>query len=130
MRIPPEWIVLIVAFVAIVGSMTIAILSLWTGHKRKRQVLHNIHLERMAAIEKGITLPPSKLEELIGNRNGPAIEKDPMRRGLTLTLVGIAIGVALYYTDSEAWVWGLPVLAVGLSNLIYVVVSHKLSAGQ
>ena len=36
----------------------IGMLGLWTDHKRKSQMLEQMHKERMAAIEKGIELPP------------------------------------------------------------------------
>ena len=36
----------------------IGMLGMWTDHKRKSQLLEQMHRERMAAIEKGIELPP------------------------------------------------------------------------
>jgi Domain of unknown function (DUF6249) len=105
---------LLIAIIAIAGSMTIAIVSIWLAHKKKKLVLENIHAERMAAIEKGIDLPPSRVEMLISDR-----QNNPLRRGITLTLVGITVCSALYYTHHEGWVWGLPITAVGVSNLIY-----------
>ena len=48
----------LIPITAIVMGIGIGMLGLWTDHKRKSQLLEQTHRERMAAIEKGIELPP------------------------------------------------------------------------
>ena len=51
-----------IPIVAIVFGIGIAMLGVWTDHIRRSQILEHQHRERMAAIEKGITLPPTRAE--------------------------------------------------------------------
>src|SRR5262245_40472155 len=46
-----------IPILSIVLGIGIAMLGLWTDHQRRTQKLEHLHRERMAAIEKGITLP-------------------------------------------------------------------------
>jgi hypothetical protein len=79
------------------------------------------HAERMAAIEKGIELPPLPPEILHDRYYGPGYRGDYRRRrgsGLTLVLVGIAITVAMWQADGTRnfW-WGLVIIAWGVGRL-------------
>jgi len=47
-----------IPIVAIVMGLGIGMLKLWLDFRKKRDILQAHHTERMAAIEKGIDLPP------------------------------------------------------------------------
>ena len=116
--------VYVIPVVAIVMGIGIAMLAMWTDHKRKSQLLEQQHRERMAAIEKGIELPPMKTDEL----TTPMASKAPnparvLRSGVLL----LAIGIVLYFAINESGgregaLFGLIPAAVGLANLVYAAV--------
>ena len=80
------------------------------------------HLERMAAIEKGIELPPLP-PQLLNDGYDVGTYRDYRRwrrgRGLTLIFVGAAVTVAMWQVngDKSFW-WGLIIVAVGLGRLV------------
>jgi len=105
----------------------IGMLSIWSEHKRKAQLLEQNHRERMHAIEKGIELPPLP-PNLVGMSNGPstASAAKSLRSGIMLVLVGIilffAIGVA---GGNEGALFGLIPAAVGVANLVYAAIQWE-----
>lgn len=81
------------------------------------------HAERMAAIEKGIELPPMPPGLLYDGDYGAMYRGEYRRwrrgRGLTLVFVGVAITVAMWQVngDNSFW-WGLVIIAWGLGWLV------------
>jgi hypothetical protein len=49
---------LVIPIVAIVFGISVAMLGMWLDFRKKREMFELHHAERMAAIEKGIDLPP------------------------------------------------------------------------
>src|SRR5687768_9372025 len=47
-----------IPIVAIVMGIGIGMLAVWTEHKRKAQLLEQLHRERLQALDKGMELPP------------------------------------------------------------------------
>jgi hypothetical protein len=76
------------------------------------------HKERMAAIEKGMEVPPLPAEFFRDNRR-VRVPSDYLRRGLVLLLVGIAITIALFDSTRRNYLWGLLPTAMGIANLLY-----------
>ena len=135
-----------IPIVAIVMGLGIGMLKLWLDYRKKREILQSHHAERMAAIEKGIELPPLPREfygtetssvptevfreELKGRHSGLRY----LRSGLIWLLVGIAITVALYANHdlgehrSEAWWGGIPI-AFGLSKLLFYFIANRMNGG-
>ena len=111
-----------IPFVAIVGGISFAAYSLYLRFRRGRETLQMIHAERMAAIEKGIELPPLPSELLHDRYFGKGYPGDHSRwrrgRGLKMIFVGAAVTVALWQTsgDHSFW-WGLVIVAWGLGRL-------------
>lgn len=109
--------------VAIVGGISFAAFSLYLKVRRQRETLQMYHAERMAAIEKGIELPPLPPGLLYYGGCGATYQGDYRRwrrgRGLTLIFVGAAITVALWQVngDNTFW-WGLVIIAWGLGRLV------------
>ena len=116
--------VFVIPVVAIIMSLGFAMLALWTNHQRKSQMLQQLHRERMAAIEKGIELPPVNVEEIATssspNTTNPA---RVLRSGVLLVAIGIVLYFALNESGArEAALFGLIPAAVGLANLVYAAV--------
>jgi hypothetical protein len=109
---------MLIPILAIVLGLGMGMLSVYLDFRKKREIFQLHHAERMAAIEKGIELPPLPAELFTNARkpeSGPARQR---RIGLILLLLGIAIGVALWQTgDKDGW-WGLVPAAIGLAYLI------------
>ena len=119
----PGAIGVFIPIVAIVMGIGIAMLSVWTEHKRRSQLLEQSHRERMAAIEKGQPMP----EVPAGLVSGKSEDTNPrhaplqaMRNGLTLLGVGIVLFFGLQrLTGDDVALFGLIPAVIGVSNLIY-----------
>ena len=116
--------VFVIPVVAIVFGIGIGMLAMWTDHQRKSQMLAQLHRERMAAIEKGIELPPMKLDEVADSAQTSTTNPARVLRSGVLLL---AIGIILFFAIDAAGgrqgaLFGLIPAAVGLANLVYAVV--------
>ncbi len=112
--------------VAIVMSLAIPIVAIIADFSKRRKIYELHHKERLAAIEKGVELPPIPVE-LVG-----ALPKGRPRyllRGLVWLFVGLGVLVALSgITRSEAekvWMLGFIPTGVGLAYLIYYFIEGK-----
>ena len=121
-----NWVFMI-PIVAIVFGIGIAALGLWTDHKRKSQLLEHTHKERMAAIEKGVELPPLNADPL--TNRGTSNVANPariLRNGVFMLSFGIVLYFALITVGAgEAAVFGLIPGTIGLANLAYAAVLFK-----
>ncbi len=113
-----EAIAIVVPIVAIVMGVSIGMLALYLDFRRKTDTLKLYHAERMAAIEKGIEIPPLPAEffKSRGGLEPPAARH--RRSGLVLLFLGIAIGGAMLGMGIGAFWWGLIPAAIGLALLI------------
>jgi hypothetical protein len=119
-----EVIAIMVPIVAIVMGVGIGMLSLFLDYRKKREMFAMHHKERMAAIEKGLDVPPLPLEFLRDNRR-VRTTSDYLRRGLILLLVGVVVTMALYDTTRRNYLWGLVPVAMGLANLIFYLIESR-----
>ena len=134
-----------IPIIAIVLGLGLGMLKLWLDYRKKREILQAHHAERMAAIEKGIELPPLPpqfygsetkslpAEVLREELKGRHVGLTYLRSGLIWLLVGIAISVALYTNhdggrSSAAWWGGIPI-AFGLSKLLFYFIANRMNAG-
>jgi hypothetical protein len=124
----PAIMVFLVPIVAIVMGVGIGMLTLVLNHRKRTEMFALYHQERMAAIEKGIDLPP--LPEAFFTENGQG--RAPHRHlliGLILLFVGLGVGVALYFKGDDGFLFGLVPAGIGLAFLIYYfAVSRKEAA--
>lgn len=123
----PEVLALLIPIFAIVMGVGIGMLGLWLDYRKKREIFELHHKERMAAIEKGMDLPPLP-PELFRDSRRRREPADYLRRGLVWLLVGIAIVAALLATPGagqRAALWGLLPAAVGLAQLIFYFVECR-----
>jgi hypothetical protein len=124
----PGLIAVWIPIVAIVFGIGIGMLSVWSEHKRKAQLLEQLHRERMMALEKGVE-PPVITPGLVGflNSRPKAAPKylwpKAMRNGLWLLLGGIVLFFAIVRAGGdEGALFALIPAAVGIANLIYAAV--------
>lgn len=121
-----------VPILAIFLAMLIAFLS----YRKRKEMFALYHQERMAAIDKGIELPP--LPDHFFQENGPSPRRSPHKAfltGLILLFAGLTTSLALHLagvrTDSGAdtAVFGLIPAGIGVAFLIYYfTVGRKLAA--
>ena len=113
-----EIIGVMVPIVAIVMGIGIGMLSLFLDYRKKRDMFAMHHKERMAAIEKGMEVPPLPPEffQDVHRKRAPS---DYLRRGLILLFLGVAVTGALYTTARNAYPWGLVLVALGAAQLLF-----------
>jgi hypothetical protein len=129
----PDNIGVFIPIVAIIFGIGMGMLSVWTEHKRRSQLLDQSHRERMAALEKGLPMP--ELPTNLLSRRAEEAHGDPghaplraMRSGLTL----LGIGIVLYFgldrlTGGDVALFGLIPAVIGVANLVYAgLLSRKL----
>lgn len=122
--------VFLIPIVAIVMGIGIGMLGLWTDHKRKSQLLEQLHRERMAAIEKGIELPPMTLDANASLAATPQNNVANPARVLRMGVLMLGIGLVLFFGlivvgAREASVFGLIPATLGVANLAYAAVLFR-----
>ncbi len=120
---------LLIPSIAIVGAFASGMFTVYHRARKQREMLQLHHLERMAAIEKGIELPPLPAE-LVNDRScGYGARRDPARRhyrGIMTLLVGAALTLALWKTGGHhSFWWGLIIVAVGLGQLVIGLLERR-----
>lgn len=120
-----EIIGVMIPIVAIVMGIGIGMLSLFLDYRKKRDMFALHHKERLAAIDKGMEVPPLPPEFFQDGRRRVRVLSDYLRRGLILVLVGVALTVALYGAAPRNYLWGLLPIAVGLANLLFYWVESR-----
>lgn len=120
---------LMIPIVAIVMGIGIGMLALLLGYLKRREMFALHHKERMAAIEKGIELPP--LPDAFFTEDGkppdapvsrcarPSSPHRHLLTGLKLVFGGLALAAACHFEFQAHAVWGLILTALGLAYLIY-----------
>jgi len=114
-----DLVALLIPIFGIVFGVGVAIVAIIAGHREKLKRAEHRHRERIAALEKGIDLPPEPEPEA-GKRTG----------SLKSGLAGIFLGGVLYFalrevTDGEVAIFGLVPAAIGLANLISYFVEAR-----
>lgn len=123
-------IAVMIPIVAIVMGIGIGMLGLWLDYRKKRDIFELHHKERMAAIEKGMEVPPLPPELFTSRHGWRRRPQDHLRVGLMLLFIGVAVTAALYVQDRDAALWGLVLVAIGLARLIFYAVVRKHPEGQ
>jgi len=118
-----EAISMLIPLVSVILGIGMIVVSIVVKHRRQMRELDNRHRERMAAIEKGLDLPPDPLAERVavaerirGNRRAGS---DYLLKGLIWLGVGIALSVSDTFFGSGNRTFGWIASAVGAAYLIY-----------
>jgi len=127
----PGLVALAIPIVAIVMGIGIGSLTIYLHYRKRRDMFALYHQERMAAIEKGIELPP--LPEAFFAEDGKSLKTRSPHRGLAAGLVwlfvGLALLVALYFNETGAVaLYALIPAAIGLAYLTYYFTVGKQEA--
>jgi hypothetical protein len=110
-----QMLALFLPILGMILGVAIAIVAIVAAHRQKMQRNDMRHKERMAAIEKGLEIPPEAVEPVNGARNASSL-----RSGVSSLLVGIILYFALRaVAGSEVAIFGLIPAAIGLANLAF-----------
>jgi hypothetical protein len=135
--IPPSVFILplLIPIIAIVLGLGTGMLAIYLNYQRRKDMFALYHQQRMAAIEKGIELPP--LPENLFHENGRHFQRSPHRAlliGLILLFIGLTLYPALHFsgvrTDEggDAALFALIPAGMGMAYLIYYfTVGRKLA---
>jgi hypothetical protein len=116
-------IAVFIPIVAIVFGIGMGMLSTWTEHKRRSQLLEQSHRERMVAMEKGLPVPELPAHLWSGkseDANPRHASLRAMRTGLTMLGIGVVLffGIQRLVGDNLA-LFGLIPAVIGVANLVY-----------
>ena len=102
-------------------GMPLSILMVWVvlNYRKRRRLMELHHAERMAAIERGMEVPPMPLDLIDGN--SPRRRRSSLLPGLVWFFIGLAvlIGTLAMRDDDVPVISGLVPLGVGLAYLVY-----------
>jgi Domain of unknown function (DUF6249) len=117
----PEEIIPLFGIVFAIGlPLSIPIVYIVLNYRKRRRLMELHHAERMAAIERGMDIPPLPIELIDGG--SPRRRRTSLLPGLVWFFVGLAIvgGMAIGGADDDVpWMFGLIPLGVGAAYLIY-----------
>ena len=126
-----EILALFIPIIAIIMGMGIAMLAIVLQYRKRKELFALYHQERMAALDKGVELPPLP-DYLLADDGRPVRAYHPRRhvlKGLTWLFIGIGLGVALWAAaDWEPAMFSLILVGIGLAHLIYYFVEGKREA--
>jgi peptidoglycan/LPS O-acetylase OafA/YrhL len=127
----PEVIIPVVAIVFPIGGSVAAVL-LWMSlnYRKRRRLIELHHIERMAAIERGMDVPPLPVELIAGRPHRR--RRSSLLPGLVWFFIGLAIagGMALGNDEDMPWMIGLIPLGIGAAYLIYYFVEGRNVEGR
>jgi len=114
----PFWPFLVPIF-AIVFGCGIAMVAIYTNYRKRRDIYSLHHRERMAAIEKGVEVPPLP-EAFFTEETTPYSPRRNLLKGLVWLMLGLTALLALYQEGDEDVAWfGLIPMGIGAAYLIY-----------
>jgi hypothetical protein len=114
-------------------GLPVAAVITWIAlnYRKRRRLMELHHTERMAAIERGMEIPPLPIE-LIDGRS-PKKRRTSLLPGLVWFFIGLAvvIGSQSMHDDDMPVITGLIPLGIGLAYLIYYFIEgRKIEARQ
>lgn len=109
--------------------LSIPIVWISLNYRKRRRLMELHHAERMAAIERGMEVPPLPLELIDGRSNR---RRSSLLPGLVWFFIGLAmVAGSLSVGDDLPIVFGLVPLGIGIAYLIYYAVEgRRLEARQ
>lgn len=99
--------------------LSIPVIWIVLNYRKRRRLMELHHAERMAAIERGMEIPPLPIE-LIDGRS-PRRRRSSLLPGLVWFFIGLALLISTVTMQEEdvPLVGGLIPLGIGLAYLIY-----------
>ncbi len=120
-----------IPIIAIIMGIGIGMLGLVLSYKKRKEMFALYHQERMAAIDKGIDLPPLPEGFFSEDARTPAPHRH-LLKGLVWLFLGVAITTALYVNNwqKSTALFGLIPTAIGLAYLVYYALVGKRAAEE
>jgi membrane-bound metal-dependent hydrolase YbcI (DUF457 family) len=119
-----DTLALFIPITAIFMSLLIPIVFAIVDYKRRRDLVEASHKERLAAIERGMELPP--MPDAFFQSMKPARRSSYLLPGLIWLFVGIGLYIALDAVAGNAVrSFGLIPIGVGLAFLVYYFVEGR-----
>jgi uncharacterized protein DUF6249 len=108
------------------GTFIALVVWLNLNYRKRRKLMELHHAERMAAIERGMEIPPLPIE-LIDGRSVPKRRRTALLPGLIWFFVGLAVVAGALSRGGEDMpvFLGLIPLGIGLAYLIYYFVEGR-----
>lgn len=117
-------IVAIVAIVFVMGiPLSMPIIYMALDYRKRRRLMELHHAERMAAIERGMELPPLPKELFETGRNRRRTTS--LLPGLVWFFIGVGILIAMQSISDEEAMIGLVPAGIGLAYLIYYFIEGR-----
>lgn len=124
-----EIIALLIPLLAIFMGIGIGMLAIFLDYRKRKEMFALYHQERMAAIEKGMELPPLP-EEFFHEGKKPSPHAK-LLAGLILLFLGIALFAALYFTTKfSVALFALVPAGIGLALLVYYFTVGRKEAAE
>jgi hypothetical protein len=118
----PAVIGVFIPIVAILAGVGAGMFALFINYRQRVTRAELRHRERLAAIEKGLELPPDPPDVDPRERDDGRY----LRNGLVLIAVGVSVTAALMSLPEQVpFLFGLIPAAIGLAELIYYVVRTR-----
>ncbi len=122
-------LILLIPLLAIFMGIGIGMLGLVLSYKKRKEMFSLYHQERMAAIDKGIELPPLPDGFFSEEPKNPASPHRHLLKGLVWLFLGVAVTAAIYANHGrDIALYGLIPTSVGLAYLIYYALVGKRAA--
>jgi Mg2+/citrate symporter len=126
---PTALLALMIPIIAIILAMGSAMLAMYLGYRKRKDIFTLYHQERMAALEKGVEVPPLP-EALFSESARPYNPRRHLFTGLAWLFVGLGLGVALYVVAGHWALFSLIPIGIGLAHLIYYFVEGRREAAE
>jgi uncharacterized protein DUF6249 len=114
-----------IPIVAIAMPLSIPIVWIVLNYRKRRRLMELSHAERMAAIERGMDVPPLPVELLDGGSQRR--RRTTLLPGLVWFFIGLTLlaGILLMHEHHFPLIGALVPLGVGLAYLIYYFTEGK-----
>jgi hypothetical protein len=112
------FVALFIPIIAIVMGIGLTMLITYLHYRKRRTIYELYHAERMAAIDKGLELPPVPDEFFSDGSKAPS-PHGTLLGGLIFTFTGIGLLIALYSYHRGAALYALIPIFFGLAFLVY-----------
>lgn len=120
-----ELVPLLVPIISTAIVFSIPIVWIVLNYRKRRRLMELYHTERMAAIERGMELPPLPLDLIDGRSKR---RRTSLLPGLVWFFIGLAVfasGLITGFDDDLPVIGGLIPLGIGLAYLIYYGVEGR-----
>ena len=115
-----EQMALMIPILGIVLGLGVAVIAIVTSHREKQKRVELRHRERLAAIERGIEIPPDAEPDAGGKK--PSM----LRSGVSGVLIGGVLYFALHRVVGEdVALFGLIPAAFGIATLVSYFVENR-----